>query len=168
VKRPCLNRTPPIIGIQLAVGISVPRALRSRLLGMLAMRLFELLRYLLPCAGVLYALVAIALARRGAMRAVWGAWLLGPVALTIALAAWAALTLTAGIIPFHRWLLFYTLAVATPAVAAGLVATGLSATRLARRWLILHVLATLAVFAIAYRLGAGATTGVVELIQTVQ
>ena len=135
---------------------------------MLGVRLFGLLPYLLPCIGALYALVAIALARRGSPRAVRGVWILGPLVLTIALAGWVAFMLTPGIIPFHRWLLSFALVLAAPTAVAGLAATLLAATRMARRWLALHVLATLAVFAIAFWLGAVASMHVVELIETIQ
>ena len=156
--------------IQVAPGVSVPRALRSRPSGM---RLFYLLPYLVPCVGALYALATVALVRRRAVRAVWVAWLLGPVALTIALATWTALWLTPGIIPFHRWLLCFSLTLAAPAAVAGLAATvlavmGFATTRLPRWGLALHFLVTLAIFAIAYPLGAVASARVVDLLITVQ
>lgn len=129
----------------------------------LSARLFESLWYLVPVADALFALLAVVLARRGAVPAVWVAWLLGPVALTIALSMWVAHGLTPGIIPLHRWLLFFALTLAAPTAVAALAAT-----RLAMRGLAMHALVTLAVFAIAYQLGAIAAGHVVELIQTVQ
>ncbi len=129
----------------------------------LAVRLFESLPLIVPGAGLLYALLAVALARRAAVRAMWAAWLLGPVALTFALAGWVAFELTPGIIPLHRWLLVFALTLALPAAAAALAAT-----RLGIRKLTLHVLATLMVFAIVYPLGALAAWHMVELIETVQ
>jgi hypothetical protein len=113
--------------------------------------------------GLLFALLAIALTRRAAVRAVWVAWLLGPVALTIALAAWVALWLTPGIIPLHRWLLVFALTLVVPAAAAAFATTHLAMMKLAS-----HVLATLALFAIAHLIGAIAAGHVVQLIETVQ
>lgn len=129
----------------------------------LASRLFELSPYILPGVGVLFALLAVVLARRVAVRAVWAAWLLGPLALTLALSAWMAFEYTSGIISLQRWLLFFALAVAMPSAIAALVTT-----RLTMRKLALHALATLAVFAIAYLLGATAAGHVVQLMETVQ
>jgi hypothetical protein len=129
----------------------------------LAIRLFESLPLIVLGVGVLFALAAVALARRAAVRTVWLAYLLGPVALTLALAAWVALWLTPGAIPLHRWLLVFVLTLAVPAAAAALAAT-----HLAVRKVVSHVLATLALFAIAYRLGAIAAGYVVQLIETVQ
>lgn len=129
----------------------------------LVSRLFELSPYILPGVGVLFALLAVVLARRVAVRAVWAAWLLGPLALTLALSAWIAFEYTSGIISLQRWLLFFALAVAMPSAIAALVTT-----RLTMRKLALHALATLAVFAIAYLLGATAAGHVVQLMETVQ
>lgn len=129
----------------------------------LVSRLFELSPYILPGVGVLFALLAVVLARRVAVRAVWAAWLLGPLALTLALSAWMAFEYTSGIISLQRWLLFFALAVAMPSAIAALVTT-----RLTMRKLALHALATLAVFAIAYLLGATAAGHVVQLMETVQ
>jgi hypothetical protein len=93
-----------------------------------AMRLFMWLPGILPCLGAFFALLAVPLARRRVARAVWVAWLLGLAALTLAPAAWVALDLTRGFIPFPRWLLCFALIFAAPAAAAGFAAA-----RLARR-----------------------------------
>jgi hypothetical protein len=129
----------------------------------LASRLFESLPFIVRGVGLLFALLAVALTRRAAARDVWVAWLLGPVALTFALAAWVALWLTPGAISLQRWLLVYALTLTAPAAAAALAAT-----RLAMRKLALQVVATLATFAVAYLVGGIAAGHVVELIETVQ
>ncbi|HET7550928.1 MAG TPA: hypothetical protein VFK04_06535 [Gemmatimonadaceae bacterium] len=127
------------------------------------MRLFMWLPGILPCLGAFFALLAVPLARRRVARAVWVAWLLGLAALTLAPAAWVALDLTRGFIPFPRWLLCFALIFAAPAAAAGFAAA-----RLARRRLAVQVLATLGVFVITYLVGARAAGRVVQLIVTVQ
>jgi hypothetical protein len=129
----------------------------------LATRFLELLPFIVLGAGVLFALLAVVLTRRVAARTVWAAWLLGPVALTVALGALLAFEFTPGIISFRRWLLSFALTLAMPTAVAALAAT-----RLATRKRVLHALATLVVFAIAYPLGGIAAGHVVELIETVQ
>ncbi|HEU6453025.1 MAG TPA: hypothetical protein VFT57_16520 [Gemmatimonadaceae bacterium] len=129
----------------------------------LVIRLFESLPLIVLGVGLLFSLLAVALTRRAAVRVVWAAWLLGPVALTFALAAWVALWLTPGAISLQRWLLAFALTLAVPAAAAAFAATRLAMMKLAS-----HVLSTLVAFAVAYEVGAIAAGHVVQLIETVQ